>query len=77
LGWASPTEWVTVLQRLMRHTSVNTTMRYYVGLQSEEVADELWNRFGHTTGHTGPDRAPEGELAVVDETSQLSSRQTT
>jgi integrase len=35
-----------VLQRLMRHANVATTMRYYVDLEAGEVADDLWDRFG-------------------------------
>jgi hypothetical protein len=26
----------------MRHTSIDTTMRYYVGIAADEVADDLW-----------------------------------
>lgn len=32
----------TVLRELMRHTTVETTMRYYVGQDAEATADELW-----------------------------------
>lgn len=31
-----------VLQQLMRHENINTTMRFYVGHQAESVADALW-----------------------------------
>jgi integrase len=31
-----------VLQRLMRHASIATTMTYYVDLDADEMADELW-----------------------------------
>ncbi len=30
------------LQLLMRHKSIETTLRYYVSLDADEVADELW-----------------------------------
>lgn len=32
----------TVLRELMRHESVETTMRYYVGQNAESTADTLW-----------------------------------
>jgi integrase len=31
-----------VLQRLMRHANITTTMKYYVTLDADELADELW-----------------------------------
>ena len=34
-----------VLKRRMRHSSVNTTLAYYVDLDTAEVADELWAKF--------------------------------
>ena len=56
-----------VLQKLMRHSSIETTLRYYVDLDADEVGDELWKSFGpaggkrpaealpHTLPHTCPD----------------------
>ena len=35
-----------VLKRLMRHASITTTMGYYVDLDADEVADQLWADFG-------------------------------
>jgi integrase len=32
-----------VLKELMRHRSIQTTMRYYVGRNAERTADELWS----------------------------------
>ena len=32
----------TVLRELMRHESIETTMRFYVGQNTEATADELW-----------------------------------
>ena len=51
-----------VLKRLMRHSSINTTMAYYVDLEASEVADDLWDKFGgeeagNTSGNTGPKNA--------------------
>jgi hypothetical protein len=31
-----------VLQQLMRHESIDTTMRYYVGRDADATADVLW-----------------------------------
>jgi integrase len=31
-----------VLKELMRHSSIDTTMKYYVGQNAEATADELW-----------------------------------
>ena len=41
------TRWARVLKpaalkRLMRHTSIETTMRYYVGDDADDVAEEIW-----------------------------------
>jgi integrase len=30
------------LQLMMRHKSIETTMKYYVGQDADDVADELW-----------------------------------
>ena len=35
-----------VLQRLMRHASIETTMKYYVDLEADELADGLWDDYG-------------------------------
>ncbi|WP_428303919.1 hypothetical protein [Lacipirellula sp.] len=32
----------TVLRELLRHESIETTMRFYVGQNAEATADELW-----------------------------------
>lgn len=55
------TRWATrvkpaTLQRLMRHSAIETTMRYYVALDADEMADELWAGFdsGNTYGNTCP-----------------------
>lgn len=37
-----------ILKRLMRHASIDTTMTYYVDLDSADVADQLWATFGNT-----------------------------
>ena len=35
-----------VLQRLMRHGDIGTTMKYYVSANAADVADDLWAQFG-------------------------------
>jgi integrase len=39
--WASRVR-TPVLQKLMRHASIQTTMSYYVDLDTDEMADDLW-----------------------------------
>lgn len=43
-----------VLQKLMRHASIQTTMQYYVSLEAEDTADVLWDALGNTLGNSGP-----------------------
>jgi len=42
-----------VLQELMRHESIDTTMRFYVGQNAQRTADILWNAIGTTLGIIG------------------------
>jgi integrase len=35
-----------VLQRLMRHETIETTMKFYVGLDADRLADDLWKSWG-------------------------------
>lgn len=42
-------EMPTVLRELMRHESIETTMRYYVGQNAESTADTLWERHERET----------------------------
>jgi integrase len=49
-----------VLKRLMRHASITTTERYYVDMDADEVADELWANYGpagNNSGNIAPDSA--------------------
>ena len=39
----------TILRELMRHETVETTMKYYVGINAEATADELWRAVDGTT----------------------------
>ncbi len=45
-----------VLQRLMRHANIATTMAYYVGLTADEVAEGLWRDGAYNTAYNS-DRA--------------------
>ena len=65
-----------VLQKLMRHANVQTTMQYYVDLDVDELADALWAKhpatpaetdaLGNTFGNIDPESAEqETELDAV------------
>jgi integrase len=41
-----------ILQKLMRHASIQTTMAFYVDLDADEMADELWASHGPNAGNT-------------------------
>lgn len=41
--WAGKVKPVT-LQLLMRHESVETTMKYYVDQDADDMADQLWQK---------------------------------
>jgi integrase len=42
------------LQELMRHASIETTMRYYVGQNAEATAQELWDAIGTQIENSTP-----------------------
>ena len=53
-----------VLMELMRHESIDTTMRYYVGRNAQATADVLWQAHeaklaGNTSGNNGQKTATE------------------
>ncbi|NQU23571.1 MAG: site-specific integrase, partial [Candidatus Nealsonbacteria bacterium] len=51
--WAPKVKPAT-LQLLMRHSSIETTLGYYVELDADELAEELWNDYsGNTCGNSG------------------------
>jgi len=52
--WASKVKPAT-LQLLMRHSAIETTLRYYVAQDADDVAAELWSGFasGNTSGNNG------------------------
>jgi hypothetical protein len=41
-----------VLQQLMRHEDISTTMKFYVGKNAEAIADAAWAAVGDTFGDT-------------------------
>jgi integrase len=43
--WASRVKPAT-LKLLMRHQSIDTTLKYYVAQDADEIADELWQEYG-------------------------------
>jgi len=46
----------TVLRELMRHATIDTTMRYYVGQNAEATAETLWDSLGNNSGNSGQKR---------------------
>ncbi|REJ92496.1 MAG: site-specific integrase [Planctomycetota bacterium] len=48
-----------VLKELMRHASIETTMKYYVGHNAELTADAVWEAYGSAEGKTSPTRSGE------------------
>ena len=42
-----------ILQKLMRHASVQTTMQYYVNLEAEDVAETLRATISNTISNSG------------------------
>jgi integrase len=63
--WASKVK-TPVLQRLMRHRNIATTLKYYVSLDADDVAADLWAkhptpRVGNIFGNNPPREAPKAE----------------
>ncbi|NMC21098.1 MAG: site-specific integrase, partial [Thermogutta sp.] len=42
-----------VLRKLARHASIQTTLGYYVDLDAEALADELWAEYAPPANETG------------------------
>lgn len=51
--WASKVM-PAVLRKLARHANIATTLAYYVDLDADAMADELWAKHAATAGNTGP-----------------------
>ncbi|MBW3597693.1 MAG: site-specific integrase [Planctomycetes bacterium] len=56
------------LMELMRHESIETTMKFYVGRNAERTADAIWEAFsagsGNSFGNTSQQRTPTGNAGV-------------
>ena len=52
----------TILRELMRHESIDTTMRFYVGQNAEQTADELWRVADTISGTTSPKEVDRGGI---------------
>jgi integrase len=54
-----------VLQQLMRHESIQTTMTFYVERDAETTADAVWSAFANTFANSGPaqEKTPSVEVA--------------
>ena len=52
--WAPKVKPVT-LQLLMRHRSIETTLKYYVAQDADEIADELWKAFSEEKEAQAPE----------------------
>jgi integrase len=58
-----------VLQTLMRHEDINTTLRYYVGRDAESTSETVWKaRLGNTSGNSAsqPDRGAKENAPQTD-----------
>jgi hypothetical protein len=53
------------LQELMRHQSLDTTMKYYVGKNSDRVSDAVWKAYVTLFGD--PEKTDTPEREAVDE----------
>jgi len=40
------------LKKLMRHATIDTTLKYYVGVNAQSTAEMLWAALGDTSGDT-------------------------
>jgi hypothetical protein len=57
-----------VLRRLMRHANVQTTMQYYVDLDVDEMADDLWANYPATAGGNPPSGNISGNIGPETDT---------
>jgi integrase len=53
-----------VLKRLMRHKDINTTLKYYIDSEAEDIATDLWAAYekaqGNNSGNSPQER---GQIA--------------
>jgi integrase len=62
-----------VLKRLMRHSKTATSEKYYVSMDADSVADELWGRdweSGNNSGNNCFRTAPDTEKTPADESTE-------
>ncbi len=59
--WASRVKPAT-LQLLMRHESIQTTLAYYVAIDADDVANELWREHGAVGAQLASNQAPRTNL---------------
>jgi integrase len=52
-----------VLMELMRHETIETTMRFYVGRNAERTADAVWEAFSAAKGNTPGNTSASGEVS--------------
>lgn len=68
-----------VLQKLMRHSSITTTMQFYAIENASETADAIWESFANTTANTPgiqEEIKPEGESQVTEDKRDTQKEQT-
>jgi integrase len=74
--WASRVRPAT-LQLLMRHKSIETTLKYYVDQDADDVADELWKAHrasSNTLGNTTSSEAKKAKKGSDDQSSEALSQ---
>lgn len=47
-----------VLQKLMRHSAIETTLRYYADIDADELAADLWREYGSDSEKIGRSLQP-------------------
>jgi hypothetical protein len=69
----APVLWVmpAVLQQLMRHESVETTMRFYVGQNADATADAVWDAWGQLGATLGASSGQSGESGAEEKPQTL------
>ena len=48
--WAKRNIPIAFLRKLMRHSNIQTTMEFYAIIDAQDLAGELWDKFGSQTG---------------------------
>ena len=77
--WA-PSVKPATLQLLMRHSAIETTLKYYVAQDAADVSDELWAEYrpstvGNTFGNTRPQRVENEPGASIADTTETPDKQ--